>query len=56
VAPAPFVREVENARQRRLGDDSEIEALARVPDRAVKTIEKMGAAWARPRSGPNMKL
>src|SRR5262245_37761148 len=48
VAPATLVCEGENARQRRLRDDGEIEALARVPCRAVKAIEKMSAAGAWP--------
>jgi hypothetical protein len=48
VAPATLVCEGENARQRRLRDDGEIEALARVSDCPVKAIEKMRASGAGP--------
>ncbi len=48
MAPAALVRKGENARQRRLRDDDEIEALARVPHCAVKAIERMRASGARP--------
>src|SRR5262245_22506143 len=48
VAPAALVRKGENARQRRLRDDGETEAFARVPHCAVKAIEKMSAAGAGP--------
>ena len=46
MPPSALVREGENARQRRLGDDGEIEALAGVPHRSVKAIEEMRASGA----------
>ena len=47
-APAALLGEGKDARQRRLGDDGKVDALADVPRGTVETIEEVRAARTRP--------
>jgi hypothetical protein len=48
MPPAPLAAEGEDARQRGLGDDGEVDSLAGVIGRAVELVEQRDARRARP--------